>query len=47
MFTHASKGKDLIGVIKYILDNPVRKGIVDNYHEYPYAGSDEFDIRRF
>jgi hypothetical protein len=26
----------------YILENPVRKGIVQNFADYPYCGSDSF-----
>ena len=26
-------------VARYILDNPVRKGLIDDVHEYPFSGS--------
>ena len=33
-------------VARYIFENPVRKGIVSNYLQYPYSGSFELnDIR--
>jgi len=33
-------------VIRYILENPVRKGMVSDYSQYPYSGSFELnDIR--
>ena len=31
-------------VARYILENPVRKGLVDNFKEYPFLGSRIFDI---
>lgn len=31
--------EDVEKVIKYILHNPVRAGIVRNYYDYPYSGS--------
>jgi len=37
----------LIGVIKYILNNSVRDGIVTNYSDYSYSGSFEINIRDF
>ena len=33
------KDKDIAVQVKYILDNPVRKGLVSLWHEYPYKGS--------
>ena len=39
--------ENLIGVIKYIFNNPVRGGLVTSYLDYPYSGSLEFDIRSF
>lgn len=31
--------KDMYGIISYILQNPVRAGLVDDYKKYPYVGS--------
>jgi REP element-mobilizing transposase RayT len=31
-------------VIRYILENPIRAGIARELGEYPYAGSDEYDL---
>ncbi|MEW6456101.1 MAG: transposase [Acidobacteriota bacterium] len=31
----------------YIFNNPLRKGIVKNYQEYPYSGSFMFDINDY
>lgn len=33
------KDEDLLDVVKYILNNPVRKGLVRNYTEYMHSGS--------
>lgn len=33
------KDEDLLDVVRYILDNPVRKGLVRNYTEYMHSGS--------
>jgi hypothetical protein len=37
----------LKGVIKYIRNNPVRKGIVENADDYPYSESFELEIKRY
>lgn len=29
--------------LKYVLENPVRKGMVTKFEEYPYGGSDVYD----
>jgi len=31
--------EDMATQIKYVLDNPVRKGLVSYWHEYPFQGS--------
>ena len=31
-------------VAKYILENPVRKGMVDDFRDYPYSGSTVFEF---
>ena len=33
------KNEDLFDVVRYILNNPVRKGLVRHYTEYMYSGS--------
>jgi putative transposase len=38
------KDEDITIVSRYILENPVRKGFVDDYREYPFSGSDVCDI---
>jgi len=32
------------GVIRYILENPVRAGLVSDPREYPLIGSGQYDI---
>ena len=39
------KEEDNLGIVKYILNNPVRKGLVENYQDYKYSGSLMLDIR--
>jgi len=38
------KTENIKEVALYILNNPVRKGLVEDYHDYPYLGSDVFEI---
>ena len=38
------KEEDLKKHIKYILENPVRKGIVDNWYDYRFKGSLDFNL---
>jgi len=38
------KEESLKGVARYILENPVRKGLVDNFKKYAFLGSMIFDI---
>ncbi len=33
------KDEGLVSIARYILDNPVRKGLVANWREYPYKGA--------
>lgn len=35
---------DLIGVLRYIVDNPVRAGLVTAWREYPFLGSDVYRL---
>ena len=34
-----TKNEDLLDIVRYILNNPVRKGLVRHYTEYMYSGS--------
>jgi len=39
------KDEDVGKIGEYILNNPVRRGLVQDWHEYPFCGHlDEFDI---
>ena len=38
------KDEDLLTVARYILLNPVRKGLVHNFKEYSFSGSQVFQI---
>ena len=33
------KHEDIVTQVKYVLDNPVRKGFVSTWEEYPFKGS--------
>ena len=39
------KNEDTIQVVKYILNNPVRKGMVAEYRDYPFLGSLVSDLK--
>ena len=39
------KEEDTIEVVKYILNNPVRKGIVTEFKDYSFLGSFVYDLR--
>lgn len=36
--------EDLVKHIRYILENPVRKGLVKNWRDYPFKGSLDFNL---
>ena len=38
------KEENLISIARYILDNPVRKGLVAHWDDYPFKGSVGFDL---
>jgi len=38
------KEEDLVKQIRYILGNPLRKGLVDNWRKYPYKGSTIYNL---
>lgn len=45
-FDHMLRNEeDTIVVVRYILENPVRAGLVKSWWEYPYSGSFEMDIQ--
>jgi len=39
------KEEDTNEIMRYILNNPVRKGMVEYYLDYPYSGSPTIDIK--
>jgi len=44
-FDHALRDNaDVIDVAMYVLGNPVRDGLVEDFHEYPLCGSLEFEV---
>ncbi|MBI2059036.1 MAG: transposase [Nitrospirae bacterium] len=38
------KDEDLVKHLRYVLDNPVRKGLVTDWRAYPFKGSTVFDL---
>jgi putative transposase len=38
------KEENLINIARYILDNPVRRGLVAHWDDYPFKGSVGFDL---
>jgi putative transposase len=44
-FDHALRDNEDVAIVAtYILNNPVRKGLVRDFHDYPLCGSFEFDL---
>jgi len=41
------KQEDVVSIVRYILENPVRKGLVKHPDEYPFSGSLEFEKEIF
>jgi putative transposase len=41
------KDEELIKQVRYILGNPVRKGLVEDWKEYPYKGSTLYDFNQW
>jgi putative transposase len=39
------KGEEIETVIRYVLDNPVRSGLVRDWRDYAHSGSLMFDVR--
>ena len=40
------KDEDIVTVVKYILNNPVRAGLVGTWQEYPFLGSIVYDLNQ-
>ncbi|MDP2681543.1 MAG: transposase [Deltaproteobacteria bacterium] len=40
------KDEAIEGISRYILGNPVRKGMVNDFRDYPFSGSMIFDINK-
>jgi putative transposase len=38
------EGENIVSTATYILNNPVRAGLVTDFHDYPLCGSMEFDL---
>jgi putative transposase len=36
--------EETLTVVRYILDNPVRAGLVAKFSDYPYSGSDRYSL---
>lgn len=39
--------EDMVNHFRYILENPVRKGLTERWQEYPYKGSTMFDLNQW
>ena len=39
--------EELAATVRYVLDNPVRAGLVSNWFEYPYTGAIGVDLKTF
>jgi hypothetical protein len=37
--------EDSLTVVRYILENPVRAGLVSRFSDYPYSGSDRYSLK--
>ncbi len=37
--------EDILVHLRYIAENPVRRGLVDDWRDYGFTGSDVFDLR--
>jgi len=38
--------EDIWKTVQYVLENPVRKGLVENFADYPFSGSDVFTMEQ-
>ena len=44
-FDHVLRNdEDTSRAVRYVLENPVRKGLAQNFGEYPFSGSDVFSV---
>jgi hypothetical protein len=39
------RSQDIVGMLRYCADNPVRAGLVEHWQEYAFTGSDVYDLR--
>ena len=45
-YDHITRGEeDLYNISRYILENPLRKSLVNDYREYPYSWCKYFDVK--
>ena len=46
-YEHVVRNKDKAHpIVNYIFNNPVKKGIVEDFSDYPFLGSFMFDVRQ-
>jgi len=46
-FDHVLRGDEQTRrAVRYVLENPVRKGLVQAFEEYPFGGSDVFSVEQ-
>ncbi len=46
-FDHVLRDEeDTARAVRYVLDNPVRKGLVAEFQDYPFSGSDVFSVEQ-
>ncbi len=46
-FDHVLRDEeDTWRAVRYVLENPVRKGLVQNFYDYPFSGSDVFSMEQ-
>ena len=45
-FDHVLRGEDeVLKHLRYVAENPVRRGLAKEWHAYPFTGSDTLDLR--
>lgn len=47
IFSRKEKDDDIEKQVYYILENPVRKGLVNNWKEYPFKGSTIYNFEKW
>jgi REP element-mobilizing transposase RayT len=46
-FDHVLRDEeDTARAVRYVLENPVRKGLATDFQEYPFSGSDVFSVEQ-